>query len=150
MALNREQILDLLPHRPPFLWIDRVLELESGIRCVTTKYIDPAEPVFIGHFPGHPILPGALIIEAAAQTAAVMVGAKGNRNALDAPHEEGPGHRLAAVRSFRFFKPVYPGSELRIEATMASALDCLASIEARVWVEGQEIARGELFVFSPK
>jgi 3-hydroxyacyl-[acyl-carrier-protein] dehydratase len=150
MVLTREQILDLVPHRPPFLWIDRITELESGVRCVAIKYIDPAEPVFAGHFPGNPIFPGVLIVEAAAQTAAVMVGSLGHRNLPDAPRENGQGYSLAAIRSFKFLRPVYPGSELRIEVKMVSALDSMASIQAQAWVEEKEVARGELFVVSPE
>ena len=72
--IERDEIEKMIPHRPPFLWIDRVEELEPGDRCVAVKFVDPEDPIFAGHFPGQPILPGVLIIEAVAQTAGVMLG----------------------------------------------------------------------------
>ncbi len=72
--MERNEIETLIPHRPPFLWIDRVEELEPGVRCVAVKFVDPAIPIFAGHFPAKPILPGVLLIEAVAQTAGVMLG----------------------------------------------------------------------------
>ena len=71
------EIEAILPHRPPFLWIDRVLSVEPGVRCVASKRIDPEAPFFAGHFPGDPILPGVFLVEAAAQTAGIMMGASG-------------------------------------------------------------------------
>ncbi len=72
--IERSEIETMIPHRPPFLWIDRVEELEPGVRCVAVKFVDPADPIFAGHFPAKPILPGVLLIEAVAQTAGVMLG----------------------------------------------------------------------------
>ena len=69
------EIEAILPHRPPFLWVDRVESVEPGVRCVASKRIDPQEPFFAGHFPGEPILPGVFLVEAAAQTAGIMMGA---------------------------------------------------------------------------
>ncbi len=73
-VIERSEIETMIPHRPPFLWIDRVEELEPGVRCVAVKFVDPADPIFAGHFPAKPILPGVLLIEAVAQTAGVMLG----------------------------------------------------------------------------
>ena len=108
-VMERSEIEALIPHRPPFLWIDRVEELEPGVRCVTAKFVDPADPIFAGHFPANPILPGVLLIEAVAQTAGVMMGS--------AVPQTGAGEPplLAAVNRFKFLKPVKPGQELRIE-----------------------------------
>ncbi len=107
--IERSEIETMIPHRPPFLWIDRVEELEPGVRCVAVKFVDPADPIFAGHFPAKPILPGVLLIEAVAQTAGVMLGSA-------APQGSGrSGPLLAAVNRFKFFKPVTPGQELRIE-----------------------------------
>ena len=69
----------MIPHRAPFLWIDRVEELEPGVRCVAVKFVDPADPIFSGHFPAKPILPGVFLIEAVAQTAGVMLGSADRR-----------------------------------------------------------------------
>jgi 3-hydroxyacyl-[acyl-carrier-protein] dehydratase len=138
--LDKEAILNLIPHRPPFLWLDRVVEIEAGVRCVALKFVDPAEPFFAGHFPGKAILPGVFLIEAAAQTAGVMMGA---------PSPSAFGERLlAAVNRFKFLRPVSPGSELRIETRKIAQAGPLVYVEATVEVEGEVVARGELSVYS--
>jgi 3-hydroxyacyl-[acyl-carrier-protein] dehydratase len=138
--LDKDAILGLIPHRPPFLWVDRVVEIEAGVRCVGLKFVDPAEPCFAGHFPGKAVLPGIFLIEAAAQTAGVMLGAPGLTPA---------GERLlAAVNRFKFLKPVSPGSELRIETRKVSSAGALAYVEATVLVEGEVVAKGELSLYS--
>lgn len=138
--LDKDAILGLIPHRPPFLWVDRVIEIEAGVRCVGLKFVDPAEPCFTGHFPGKAVLPGVFLIEAAAQTAAVMLGAPG-----PAPAGE---RLLAAVNRFKFLKPVSPGAELRIETRMVSGAGPLAYVEATIEVAGEVVARGELSLYS--
>ena len=111
-VIERSEIETLIPHRPPFLWIDRVEELEPGVRCVAVKFVDPANPIFAGHFPAKPILPGVFLIEAVAQTAGVMLGSA----ALQVAARSGGGVALlAAVNRFKFLKPVTPGQELRVE-----------------------------------
>ncbi len=135
----------LIPHRPPFLWIDRVEELEPGVRCVAVKFVDPANPIFTGHFPAKPILPGVFLIEAVAQTAGVMMGSA-------APHAADQSARgmalLAAVNRFKFLKPVTPGQELRIETKKLTEIGQLACIAGTVWVGGEMVAKGELSVVS--
>src|ERR1700733_7569093 len=106
--MERCEIEALIPHRPPFLWIDRVEELEPGVRCVAVKFVDAANPVFAGHFPATPILPGIFLIEAMAQTAGVMLGS----STPVAVGDRGGVALLAAVNRFKFFKPVAPGQEL--------------------------------------
>jgi len=132
----------MIPHRPPFLWIDRVEELEPGVRCVAVKFVDPADPIFTGHFPAKPILPGVLLIEAVAQTAGVMLGSAG-------PQVAGGGVALlAAVNRFKFLKPVSPGKELRIETKKLTNVGQMAYIGGTVWVDGEMVASGELSVVS--
>jgi 3-hydroxyacyl-[acyl-carrier-protein] dehydratase len=144
-VIERNEIETMIPHRPPFLWIDRVVELEPGVRCVAVKFVDPANPIFAGHFPAKPILPGVLLIEAVAQTAAVMMGSA-------AP--QGPGSSggqlalLAAVNRFKFLKPVTPGQELRIETRKLTDAGPMAYISGTVWVNGEIVASGELSVVS--
>ena len=140
--IERSEIEAMIPHRPPFLWIDRVEELEPGVRCVAVKFVDPADPIFAGHFPAKPILPGVLLIEAVAQTAGVMLGSAG-------PQVAGGGVALlAAVNRFKFLKPVSPGKELRIETKKLTNVGQMAYIGGTVWVDGEMVANGELSVVS--
>ena len=137
--MDRSQIESLIPHRPPFLWIDRIAELEPGVRCVALKYVDPAEPFFAGHFPSQAILPGVFLIEAMAQTAGVMLGGVTKGEGLP---------KLAAVNRFKFLKPVRPGSDLRIVTRKLTEAGAMAYIEGTVQVGDEIVARGELTVVS--
>jgi 3-hydroxyacyl-[acyl-carrier-protein] dehydratase len=141
-VIERSEIETMIPHRAPFLWIDRLEELEPGVRCVAVKFVDPADPIFVGHFPAKPILPGVLLIEAVAQTAGVMLGSAG-------PHGAGAGVALlAAVNRFKFLKTVTPGQTLRIETTKLTQVGQMACIGGTVWVDGEIVASGELSVVS--
>jgi 3-hydroxyacyl-[acyl-carrier-protein] dehydratase len=142
-VIERSEIEALIPHRPPFLWIDRVEELEPGVRCVAVKLVDPADPIFTGHFPAKPILPGVLLIEAVAQTAGVMMGSAAPQAADES--REGVA-LLAAVNRFKFLKPVTPGQELRIETKKLTEVGQLVCIGGTVWAEGEMVANGELSV----
>jgi 3-hydroxyacyl-[acyl-carrier-protein] dehydratase len=146
--MERYEIETMIPHRAPFLWIDRVEELEPGVRCVAVKFVDPADPVFAGHFPAKPILPGIFLIEAVAQTAGVMLGsAAAQVSGKTSGKTEGVA-LLAAVNRFKFLKAVTPGQELRIETRKLVEVGQMASIEGTVWVGGEVVARGELSVVS--
>jgi 3-hydroxyacyl-[acyl-carrier-protein] dehydratase len=142
-GIERSEIETLIPHRPPFLWIDRVEELEPGVRCVAVKFIDPENPIFAGHFPVNPILPGVLLIEAVAQTAGVMLG-----SAAPQPADKNTGGvaLLAAVNRFKFFKPVTPGQEVRVETKKLTGTERMAYIGGTVWVGRDIVANGELSV----
>jgi 3-hydroxyacyl-[acyl-carrier-protein] dehydratase len=140
-AIERSEIEMLIPHRPPFLWIDRVEELEPGVRCVAVKFVDPANPIFAGHFPAKPILPGVLLIEAMAQTAGVMLGSAAPQD----KSREGVA-LLAAVNRFKFLKPVTPGQELRVETKKLTEVGQLVCIGGTVSVGGETVATGELSV----
>ncbi len=134
--MEQAEIEKLIPHRPPFLWIDRVVELEPGSRCVAILNVSAENPVFGGHFPGRPIFPGVLMIEAVAQTAAVMLGAEGPAaSAL-----------LASVNRFKFLRPVIPGECLRIETKKLTQMAAMAYIEGTIAVSGERVASGELSV----
>ena len=145
-AIERSEIEALIPHRPPFLWIDRVEELEPGVRCVAVKFVDPANPVFAGHFPAKPILPGVFLIEAVAQTAGVMLGSATPE--ISTKSNEGVVALLAAVNRFKFLKPVTPGQTLRIETKKLTEALQMACIGGTVWVDGEIVAKGELSVVS--
>jgi 3-hydroxyacyl-[acyl-carrier-protein] dehydratase len=142
-VIERSEIETLIPHRPPFLWIDRVEELDPGVRCVAVKFVDPANPIFAGHFPAKAILPGVLLIEAVAQTAGVMMGSVAPQAADKS--REGVA-LLAAVNRFKFLKPVTPGQELRIETKKLTEVGQLVYIGGTVWVRGEMVANGELSV----
>jgi 3-hydroxyacyl-[acyl-carrier-protein] dehydratase len=142
-VMERSEIETLIPHRPPFLWIDRVEELEPGVRCVAVKFVDPADPVFAGHFPATPILPGVFLIEAVAQTAGVMLGSA----TLEVSAKSNGGVALlAAVNHFKFLKPVTPGQKLRVETKKLTEAGSMAYIGGTVWVDGEIVAKGELSV----
>lgn len=144
-VMERSEIEAMIPHRAPFLWIDWVEELEPGVRCVAVKFVDPANPIFAGHFPAKPILPGVLLIEAVAQTAGVMLGSAAPQG--DARVGGGVA-LLGAVNWFKFLKPVTPGQEMRIETKKITEAGRMAYIGGTVWADGEMVASGELSVVS--
>jgi 3-hydroxyacyl-[acyl-carrier-protein] dehydratase len=137
--MDRSAIEALIPHRAPFLWIDEILELEPGVRCVARKIVDPGEPFFKGHFPGRAIVPGVFLIEAVAQTAGVMMA-----SAVALPSDTTP--LLAAVNRFKFLKPVTAGAVLRVETRKLTEIGPMALIEGSVSVLDEIVAKGELSV----
>jgi beta-hydroxyacyl-ACP dehydratase FabZ len=107
--MNLEEILQILPHRYPFLLVDRVLSLEEGKRIVAVKNITINEPFFQGHFPGRPIMPGVLIVEALAQAGGILA-------LLSTPENLGnPSIYLMGLDKVRFRKPVVPGDRLILD-----------------------------------
>jgi 3-hydroxyacyl-[acyl-carrier-protein] dehydratase len=138
--MDRSQIEKLIPHRVPFLWIDEIVELEPGEKCVALKRVDPTEPFFAGHFPAQAVLPGIFLIEAVAQTSGVMLGSASSRT-FGIP-------KLAAVNRFKFLKVVEPGSKLRIETRKLTEAGSMACVEGTVRVGNEIVARGELIVVS--
>ena len=133
-----EKILELLPHRYPFLLVDRILEWEPGKRIVGIKNVTINEHFFVGHFPGKPIMPGVLIIEAMAQVGGVLL--------LYSP-EGTPRKRLVyftSIESAKFRKPVVPGDQLRIEVEVLVSKMRICKIQARALVDGQRVAEGIL------
>lgn len=138
-VIDRSEIEKMIPHRPPCLLLDRVEELEPGVRCVAVMSVDSEDAIFSGHFPGRPILPGILMIEAVGQTAAVMMAAS-------APQGTIGNAVLAAVNRFKFLKPVLPEQEVRIETTKLTQAGSMAYIGGTVLVDGAIVASGELSV----
>ena len=138
-ALDIQQIMELLPHRYPFLMIDRVLEVDPGKRAVAIKCVSVNEPFFEGHFPGMPILPGVLIAEAFAQVAGII--------ALTA-HAEHAGRAvyLMGLDGIRFRKPITPGDTVTftVEKTYEKRgvwkFQCLAEVDGTKAADGEVMA----------
>jgi 3-hydroxyacyl-[acyl-carrier-protein] dehydratase len=111
MLLDINDIMKILPHRYPFLMVDRIVELEHGTRCVGLKNVTINEPFFQGHFPGHPVMPGVLIIESMAQVAGIMAYLASDENTRSKVTY------FMSIDNAKFRKPVFPGDQLRIEIT---------------------------------
>jgi 3-hydroxyacyl-[acyl-carrier-protein] dehydratase len=140
LPVTVDQIQQLLPHRYPFLLVDRVIELDPDKRVVAVKNVTINEPFFQGHFPGHPVMPGVLIVEAMAQTAGLLTQIsnrlKGNTG--------NPLFYLAKVDNARFSAIVSPGDQLRMEVTLKRLLRSMGLFVARATVDGKEVASCEL------
>jgi UDP-N-acetylglucosamine acyltransferase len=137
--LDIKEILKIIPHRYPFLLIDKIVELEEGKRAVAIKNVTMNEPFFQGHFPDHPIMPGVLIVEALAQVGVVM--------ALRTPGTEGKLVYFAGIDDVRFRRPVVPGDQLRLEVETVWVRGALGKMKGKATVEGEVAAEGE-FMFS--
>jgi 3-hydroxyacyl-[acyl-carrier-protein] dehydratase len=135
-ALDVQEISQLLPHRYPMLMVDRIVEI-SADSIVGLKNVTVNEPHFTGHFPGFPVMPGVLIIEAMAQTAGILVGTL-------APHTRGKVMFLASVDEAKFRKPVVPGDQLRIEMKMLRLKHTVAKMQGTATVDGQVVAEAIL------
>lgn len=147
--LSSEEIQMLLPHRWPFLLLDRVIELEPGRRAVGLKNVTINEPYFAGHFPEEPIMPGVLIIECLAQLTAVVYASAalaGLAEAGDCVDVSSRVGYLAAIKNMKFRRPVRPGDQLLLEAVMGSSLGILTSVQVRARVAGEVVAEGTLVV----
>ncbi|MGH9620141.1 MAG: 3-hydroxyacyl-ACP dehydratase FabZ [Bryobacteraceae bacterium] len=131
-----QEICDILPHRYPMLMVDRVLEM-TGDSIVGIKNVTFNEPYFTGHFPGFPVMPGVLIIEAMAQVGGLLV-------AKMAPHTRGRIMFLASVEDAKFRKPVVPGDQLRIEMKLTRLKTTVAKMQGRATVDGQVVAEATL------
>ena len=136
LPLDRAGIEAILPHREPFLLIDEVVELEPGERVLARKRVRDDEWYLRGHFPGRPVMPGVLIVEAMAQTGAVAVLAE----------EENRGRLalFAGIDDTRFKRIVEPGDELELECTLEQVRGPVGKGKARATVNGELAARGTL------
>jgi len=131
------EILKILPHRYPFLLVDRILEIEPGKRVVGIKNVTFNEEFFQGHFPGNPVMPGVLIVEAMAQVSAI-----GLHGII--PEQEKKILYLSAVDRCKFRRPVVPGDQLRIEAEILNLKSRICKCRAVATVDGRVCAEAEL------
>ncbi|AOZ93216.1 3-hydroxyacyl-ACP dehydratase FabZ [Paenibacillus crassostreae] len=134
--LNVNQIQEIIPHRPPFLLVDRIIEMEVGKRAVGIKNVTINEPFFTGHFPGYPVMPGVLITEALAQVGAVAI--------LNVESNKGKIGFLAGLDNFRFRGQVVPGDTLRLEVEITRLKGSIGKGHAKASVEGKVVAEGEI------
>jgi 3-hydroxyacyl-[acyl-carrier-protein] dehydratase len=140
LPINVEQIQELLPHRYPFLLVDRVIEIVPNVSVVAIKNATINEPFFQGHFPGHPVMPGVLIVEAMAQAAGLLTQISRRLNGDDGS----PLFYLVKIDNARFSAPVVPGDQLRLEVTQKRLVRGMGLFVARTLVDGKEVASCEL------
>lgn len=134
--LDSEQIQEIIPHRYPFLLVDRIVELEYGKRSVGLKNVTINEPFFQGHFPGYPVMPGVLIVEALAQVGAVAI--------LGKEENKGKLAFFAGIDNFRFKEQVTPGDTLLLEVEMTRVRGTVGKGNAVARVGEKVVAEGEI------
>jgi 3-hydroxyacyl-[acyl-carrier-protein] dehydratase len=143
LPLGAAQIRELVPHRYPFLLVDRIEELEPGVRAVGIKNVTQNEPFFQGHFPDYPVMPGVLIIEAMAQVGAVGVmagGEHGDKLAL-----------FAGIDGVRFRRQVLPGDVLRLEVEIERLKGRVGRGRGQATVDGERVCEADLmFAFAER
>ena len=136
-AVDINEILRILPHRYPFLLVDRILNIEKGKRIVGVKNVTMNEPFFQGHFPGHPIMPGVLLIEALAQVSAVLAF-------KSADGHEGNLVYFMGIDKAKFRKLVLPGDQLRMEVTVLRKRTLYWKTSGVIYVESNVVCEAEL------
>ncbi|HJR73284.1 MAG TPA: 3-hydroxyacyl-ACP dehydratase FabZ [Luteimonas sp.] len=139
LPLDVTGIQKLLPHRYPFLLIDRVVELEPHKRVLAYKSVTINEPFFQGHFPGHPVMPGVLVIEALAQAGGVLWQLSHDGTA------DGRVFYLVKVDKAKFSKMVVPGDRLELDVALKRTIRNMALYEGVARVDGQQVACAEIF-----
>ncbi|MDN5924018.1 MAG: 3-hydroxyacyl-ACP dehydratase FabZ [Xanthomonadales bacterium] len=138
-AADIKQIMSMLPHRYPFLLVDRVLSFEPDKSLRAIKNVSINEPFFQGHFPGNPVMPGVLIIEAMAQASGLLVQLSGAQSSKDQQL-----YYLVKVDKARFNRIVGPGDQLVMEITQKRMLRRMGLFQGRALVDGVEVASAEL------
>ena len=137
--LDIQLILRKLPHRYPFLLVDRVLELEKGVRIKALKNVSINEPFFPGHFPARPVMPGVLMLEALAQAAALL-----SFESLDGDPDEDTVVYFAGIDNARFKRPVGPGDQLILEASIDRHKSGIYRYKTRATVDGLLVVEADL------
>lgn len=137
--MNIDQILEYLPHRYPFLLVDRITDVDKGVSIVGYKNVTINEPFFTGHFPGNPIMPGVLILEAMAQVSGIL-GFITN----DSKPTEGRIQYFAGSNRVRFKRPVIPGDKLIIESSLIANKHSIWKFDCRALVDGNVVCVAEI------
>jgi 3-hydroxyacyl-[acyl-carrier-protein] dehydratase len=145
LPIEITQIMAMLPHRYPFLLVDRVVEFEPNKRVLAIKNVTVNEPYFNGHFPGHPVMPGVLVIEAMAQASGILTqlsnGIERSANQL---------YYLVRVDKARFARTVVPGDQLKLEVTQKRLIRRMGLYDCRALVGDQEVASAEILCAAPE
>lgn len=136
--LDINEIMKILPHRYPFLLVDKIIEMEVGKSIVGIKNVSVNEPFFPGHFPGHPVMPGVLIIEAMAQVACILAIKSSDESVRSKVTY------FASIDNARFRKPVLPGDQLRLEIEATGCKRGIWIFSAKAFVEGKLVTEAEL------
>jgi 3-hydroxyacyl-[acyl-carrier-protein] dehydratase len=142
LPLEAAEIMRLIPHRYPSLMVDRVIELEPGQRAVGLKQVTANEPQFTGHFPGRPIMPGVLMVEALAQTAGVAV--------MTLDEYRGKLGLFAGIDECRFRRMVVPGDTLRLEVTVEKLRGMFGRVRGVASVDGEVAVEAVLSIIIPR
>jgi len=135
--LKAKEIMSVLPHRYPFLLVDRITELLPGERAAGYKNVSLNEPFFQGHFPGEPVMPGVMIVEALAQVGAVAI--------LSQEQHRGKLALFVGIDRFRFKQVVRPGDRLDLSVVLTKIRGKIGKGEGEAWVSGKTVASGELW-----
>ncbi|MCM1252057.1 MAG: 3-hydroxyacyl-ACP dehydratase FabZ [Clostridium sp.] len=135
-VLSAKEIMEIIPHRQPFMLLDTIEELEPGVKAVAKKCVSYNEPYFAGHFPTEPVMPGVLIIEALAQTGAVAI--------LSQPEFKGKTAYFAAINSAKFKGKVTPGDVLTLETEIIKVKGPIGVGSAKAYVDGKLVTTAEL------
>ena len=136
-TMDIHQILKKLPHRYPFLLVDRVVEFEKDVRIKAIKNVTINEPFFQGHFPGHPIMPGVLIVEAMAQVGGVLLMGS-------MPEPQGKVVYFTSLDNVKWRKPVKPGDQLRFELELLQVRARLARMRGVAKVDGEVVCEADM------
>jgi beta-hydroxyacyl-[acyl carrier protein] dehydratase FabZ len=136
MTLTTKEIMEIIPHRHPFLLVDTIEEIEPGVRGVGKKCVTYTEPHFPGHFPQEPVMPGVLIVEALAQVGAVVI--------LSCPEFKGKTAYLGAANKIKFKRKVVPGDVLALEVVIIKQKGQIGIGSAKATVNGEVAVVGEI------
>ena len=137
LSLNTDHFFHGLPHRPPFVFVREVVSCDPGKSVEARTSFDPGDPMFAGHFPGNPIVPGVILTEALAQAAGIAA-------ASGYPESDRPIFLLSAIRTMKFLQAVRPGEEIELRAEKIGATDTLFQFKVEARVNSATVAEGQL------